>query len=291
MGGIDVIDPRYRVLFDRAVQVLGDDHRVRAVAAGGSVGAGTADRWSDLDLIVVTEPDHHEEFIGDWPGWLGRITPTVFARTPIAPYILNTVTSDGLTLDFAIRSGEVPVSRPSAGYPVGLSSARFSDIRDALDYAVAEQLRGLAGPFISLIQRGEHLKHLTGVPHVLGLLCTVFLAETGAPPPGKIWNQAYTDEQRAAVAALPAVRATRDDLIAFGLGTASLIVDRARPLFRQRELDWPAGLARVAAARLRDELGIETGGWLNLCSSRIRRKTWSRFSPASALDAGGTTPA
>jgi hypothetical protein len=82
MGGIDVIDPRYRVLFDRAVQVLGDDHRVRAVAAGGSVGAGTADRWSDLDLIVVTEPDHHDEFIGDWPGWLGRITPTVFARTP-----------------------------------------------------------------------------------------------------------------------------------------------------------------------------------------------------------------
>ena len=35
------------------------------------------------------------------------------------------------------------------------------------------------GPFISLLEREEHLRHLTGVPHLLGLLTTVFLAETG----------------------------------------------------------------------------------------------------------------
>ncbi len=263
MGGIDVIDPRYRGLFERASQVLGDDRRVRSVAADGSVGAGTADRWSDLDLSIVTEPDRHGEFISDWPNWLERITPTVFARTPIAPFIINTVTDEGLTLDLVVWSGEVPARRPPTGYPVGFSSTRFGNVRDALEYAVAEQLRGLAGPFISLIQRGEHLRHLTGVPHVLGLLTTVFLAETGEAPPAKLWNQAYTEEQRAAVAALPAVRATRDDLIAFGLAVASLIVERARPLFRQHDLDWPARLAGVAAARLRDELGIETAGWLN----------------------------
>jgi hypothetical protein len=145
---------------------------------------------------------------------------------------------------------------------VGFASTRFDNIRHALEYAVAEQLRGLASPFTSLIQRGEHLRHLTGVPHVLGLLTTVFLAETGEAPPAKVWNQTYTEEQRQAVAALPAVRATRDDLIAFGLATANLIVDRARPLFRQHDLDWPADLARVAAARIRDKLGIETTGWL-----------------------------
>src|SRR5580658_6549055 len=111
MGGIDVIDPRYRVLFERVNQVLGADHRVRSVVVGGSAGAGTADQWSDLDLIVVTEPDYHDEFISDWPSWLGRITRTVFARTPIARYIINTITSEGLTLDFVIRSGEIPAFR------------------------------------------------------------------------------------------------------------------------------------------------------------------------------------
>lgn len=263
MGGIDVIDPRYRVLFERVNEVLSGDHRVRSVTVGGSVGAGTADQWSDLDLAIVTEPDHHDEFISDWPNWLERITPTVFARTPIAPFIINTITDDGLTLDLAIWSGEIPAPRPRTGYPVGFSPTRFGNIRDALEYAVAEQLRGLAGPFISLIHRGEHLRHLTGVPHLLGLLTTVFLAETGEVPPVKVWNDTYTEEQRDAVAALPAVRATRDDLIAFALATANLVVDRARPLFQQHDLDWPAGLARVAAARIRDELGIETSDWLN----------------------------
>jgi len=62
---------------------------------------------------------------------------------------------------------------------------------------------------------------------------------------------------------LPAVRATHDDLIAFDLAVANLVIDRARPLFQQHDLDWPTGLARVAAARIRDELGIETSGWLN----------------------------
>jgi hypothetical protein len=185
------------------------------------------------------------------------------AAAPIASFIINTVTDEGLTLDLVIRSGEARDSRPRTGYPVGFSSARFDDVRDALEYAVAEQLRGLAGPFISLIKRGEHLRHLTGVPHVLGLLTTVFLAETGEAPPAKIWNQAYTAEQREAVAALPAVRAARDDLIAFDLAVASLIVARARPLFHQHDLDWPADLARVAATRVRDHLGIETAHWLN----------------------------
>jgi hypothetical protein len=263
MGGIDVIDPRYRVLFERANEVLSADHRVRSVIPSGSVGAGTADQWSDLDLAVITEPDHHDEFISDWPNWLERITPTVFARTPIAPFIINTVTDEGLTLDFVIWSGETPAPRPRTGYPVGFSSTRFGNVRDALEYAVAEQLRGLAGPFISLIHRGEHLRHLTGVPHVLGLLTTVFLAETGEVPPAKVWNRTYTEEQRGAVAALPAVRATHDDLIAFDLAVANLIVDRARPLFQQHDLDWPTDLARVAAARIRDELGIETSDWLN----------------------------
>lgn len=264
MGGIEAIDPRYGPLLERAREVLGEDDRVWSVSAGGSVGAGTADRWSDLDLTIVTDPEHHDDFIREWPLWVRRITPTVFARTPIAPFIVNTVTDDGLTVDFAIWSGQAPGFRPATGYAVGMiSAARFGDIRDALEYAVAEQLRGLAGPFITLIRRGEHLRHLTGVPHVLGLLTTVFLAETGQAPPAKLWNLAYTGEQLGAVAALPSVRATADDLTAFGLGVAKLIVERGRPLFPHHDLVWPTGLARVAAVRIHDNLGIDTTDWLN----------------------------
>lgn len=264
MGGIEVIDGRFASLWARARDVLGGDARVRSLEIGGSVGAGTADAWSDLDLVVVAEPEHHDDLVASWPEWVSRITPTVFARTPIAPFVINTVTADGLTLDFSVWSGEAPVFPPATTYTVGmLSGQRFADIGAALDYAVGEQLRGLAGPFVSLVQREEHLKHLTGVPHLLGLLTTVFLAETGAPPPAKHWNATFTEEQRAAVAALPAVGADRERITAFGLALAELVLTRARPLFERYELRWPADLATVTAERLRATLGIDAAAWLH----------------------------
>jgi hypothetical protein len=263
-SGLDAVDPRYRRLHDRAQEVLGADPRVLDVRLTGSVGAGTADRWSDLDLQVITEPEHHDDVVATWPTWLAAITPTVFARTPLAPFIVNAVTDEGLTLDVAVYAGSPPPEfRPPVDFAVGmLSGQRFTDVGAALEYAVEEQLRGLAGPFVSLLQRDEHVRHLTGVPHLLGLLTTVFLAESGAPPPGKHWNRTFTEEQLAAVAALPPLRATRHDITAFGLGLAELLVTRARPLYDRYGLTWPAPLAAVTAKRLHDVLGIDTGDWL-----------------------------
>ena len=265
MGGLEDLDPRYGPLYERVRTVLDDDERVRAVAVSGSVAAGTADRWSDLDLQVLAHPDRYDELLADWPRWLAEITPTVFARTPIAPFVINAVTDDGLTLDVAIYAGEAPRFPPPTGeYTVGmLAGQRFADVADAMEYAVAEQLRGLAGPFISLLQRDEHVRHLTGVPHLLSLLTTVFLAETGAAPPAKHWNRTFTEEQRAAVGDLPPVGATREHLMAFGLGLAELLVTRARPLYVTHGRTWPAALADVAARRLRDVLGVDATAWLH----------------------------
>lgn len=263
MSGFDVVDSRYLELYERACSALGSDPRVERVEVSGSIAAGDADRWSDLDLAVLVGEESLESFLTEWPTWLSAITPTVFARTPIAPNIVNTVTDEGLTLDIVVRSAERRPAPPRGGYGVGmLSSLRFDRIGDALDYAVAEQLRGLAGPFISLVRREEHLRHLTGVPHILGLLTTVFLAESGASPPGKRWNQTFTAEQQAAVAALPAVGATRDAIVAFGIEVARLVVSRARPLYPRYGLEWPSPLAAVAAKRVADGLDIDLSEWL-----------------------------
>ena len=231
----------------------------------GSVARGTADQWSDLDVTITTTPEGFDSFLNDWMDSVAKVTPTVFARRPIAPFIINTLTTEGLTLDMAVYPGEAPPEYTGPDrYTVGLLSARpFDDLGDALEYAVEEQLRGLAGPFISLIQRGEHLRHLAGVPHLLGLLTTVFLAETGSPPPAKRWNQAFTTEQRDTVAALPAVSATREGLLSFGLAAAELVVTRARPMYARYDRRWPHDLTEVTAARLEMELGVEVRSWLH----------------------------
>jgi hypothetical protein len=264
VGRFDAVDARYALLYERALEVLGGDDRVASVGVGGSIGRGTADRWSDLDLEVVVHGAHHSAFVAEWPTWLAAITPTVFARTPIAPFIVNAVTDDGLTLDVAVYADERPAFAPDGApsYVVGMLTRQpFASLADALEYAVVEQMRCMTGPFISFVQRDEHLRHLAGVPHLLGLLTTVFLAETGARPPGKRWNDTFTEEQRAAVAALPPVGATRDALVAFGLGIAELLLTRARPLYRGYALEWPKDLAAVTAARVDACLEIDVHGW------------------------------
>ena len=263
MGGLEVVDGRYRDLYQRARTVLEADPRVVAVELSGSVGDGSADQWSDLDLKVITDPDGHEEFLAEWRQWLALITPTVFARRPIAPFIVNSLTPEGLTLDIAVYAGGAPPYVPSQRYVVGMLASRpFDSVGEALGYAVEEQLRGMAGPFISLVKRDEHLRHLTGAAHLVGLLTVVFLAETGAPPPAKHWNRTFTDEQRAAAAGIPPLSATRDGVIAFGLGVAELVVTRARPLYPRYGLEWPERLASVVARRVHHELDIDIGGWL-----------------------------
>ena len=263
MGGLEVVDGRYRDLYERARTVLNADQRVIAIELSGSVGDGSADQWSDLDLRVITDPIGHDEFLAEWRLWLGRITPTVFARRPIAPFIINTLTPEGLTLDIAVYAGSAPAYVPSQRYVAGMLSSRpFDSVGEALGYAVEEQLRGMAGPFISLVKRDEHLRHLTGAAHLVGLLTVVFLAETGAPPPAKQWNLTFTEEQRAAAATIPPLSATREGVTAFGLGVAEMVVSRARPLYPRYGLEWPAELAQVVARRIRHELGIDVGDWL-----------------------------
>jgi predicted nucleotidyltransferase len=263
MGGLDAVDDRLRRLWERTNLVLGADPRVRGVELSGSIASETADEWSDLDVAIVTEPEHQDAFLAEWPQWLAEITPTVFARTPIAPFVINTVTDEGLTFDLAVWPGQAPLPfAPPPQYTVGmLAGQRFDDVGRALAYAVEEQLRGMAGPFISLLKREEHLKHLTGVPHLLGLLTTVFLAETGAPPPGKHWNRTFTDEQREAVAALPPAAATEEAIVAFGMGVAELVLTRARPLYDRYGLTWPSALAEVASERVRVQTGIDVSDW------------------------------
>jgi predicted nucleotidyltransferase len=66
VDGFEVVDPRYRGLYERAAAVLGRDPRVLRIEPGGSIAQGTADRWSDLDLTVVAHVDAHAALLDEW---------------------------------------------------------------------------------------------------------------------------------------------------------------------------------------------------------------------------------
>lgn len=263
MGRREVIDPRYETLYERALEVLGADERVVRVEIHGSVANGTADEWSDLDLKVIVNDLAVTPFLAEWRDWMGRITPTVLLDRPLAPFIINAVTADGLTFDVSVWAESAPEWIPPDGFAVGMmSSRRFTDYPAAVQYAVQERLRCLAGPGVRFLKRGDHLGHLSGLGHTIGLLTTVLLAETGVVPDDPRHPERYlTDEQRAVIAALPPVTASYDALLAFELALAEHTLTRARPLFDRFGLAWPTALEAVAAANVERHLGV-TVDWL-----------------------------
>jgi hypothetical protein len=103
-------------------------------------------------------------------------------------------------------------TRPTWRYTVGkLSTARFADVADAL--STPSLSRSVVSPARS--SRSSSVASTSApscVPHLLGLLTTVYCAETGARPP---------------------VGATREGVVGFGLAVAEQVVTRARPLFER----------------------------------------------------------
>ncbi|MDX1932445.1 MAG: nucleotidyltransferase domain-containing protein [Capsulimonadales bacterium] len=73
-------------LLTRMVGFLRDDRRVAAVWLWGSLGRGTGDDWSDLDLWVVTDDPPFDAIREDFAGFIAPFSPLfVLEQTPNGP--------------------------------------------------------------------------------------------------------------------------------------------------------------------------------------------------------------
>jgi predicted nucleotidyltransferase len=104
-------------VLDRAVQLLSDDDRVEAVVLTGSLGRGTGDRWSDIDLAaVITAGADSATFAAAWEGLAYQEWPVAhhyaveFGSTLVRGFLLR----DALLLDMAFT----PVDEFAAWAPV-----------------------------------------------------------------------------------------------------------------------------------------------------------------------------
>jgi predicted nucleotidyltransferase len=89
----------------RAVALLSDDQRVKAVILTGSLGRGQGDRWSDIDLqAVIADEGDLAAVTADWEAIAYREWPVVhhyateFGTTKVRGFLLR----DGLLLDLGL---------------------------------------------------------------------------------------------------------------------------------------------------------------------------------------------
>jgi hypothetical protein len=269
--GLAELPAAYGPLFDRAVEVLGADERVRAIWVAGALGRGGADAASDLDFIIAVRDEDFEVFAAGWRGWLAAISPTLVARglpgRPGSFYALtptcerfDVVTERASELGSAQGGARLPVldrdgvhARLPAPAPGRPDAARVG-------YLVEECLRQAAN-FPTVTVRDDWLLGVVAVQEVHLMLYQLFVESNQPLPPmgPKQWSAKLTPEQRAALAGLPVPQPRPESVLPARQAALRVFIEQARPIAERCGAAWPAELEAAVRDFLRRELDLPLG--------------------------------
>lgn len=243
---------------------------VVAAWVGGSLARDTADDWSDIDLHLLVESS--EEFGGRVVEWFRRALPTVLAdEIPGVPGGFLFVTPEWIHVDVIVHGGEdfaqdehparVLLDRGGRMHDVPASPAEmWGD-----PYLPADQVRlylYFMGVTVTVVHRGEWLALAQGAAGFRdSLLIPLMLAENGVRKTdgAKRLNRYLTDEQVAALQAIPPVGSDPERLIEAHTAIAREYLTRARRLAALLDEPWPTELEEASLRLWRTELGIDVG--------------------------------
>jgi len=254
-------------LIDRIATAVEPDQRIRALFLAGSLGSGTADRFSDVDLLAIAARESHEPLAEAWRELLGRIVPVVyFNRLPAPVPILNAISSGWLRCDLLIadRSELARRSRDSLRVLIDRDQL-YAELtaqlppqpsRERVTFLIQEFIRVL-GLMPVAIGRGEYVLGVIGGgllrQHLLSLLL-----ET-APKRGGMLRLSgqISDADLTMLRELPIAAPTRQSVIDANLACAREFLPRAKQLAKTLGIPWPEEFEAATARHLQQELEIE----------------------------------
>ena len=243
---------RLEAFVEHATAVLREDARIAAAWLAGSMAAGTADAYSDVDLRVAIEDSGFDAFVADWHSLPERLAPTVMKRRigpPESPIVIA-ITPEWLRFDVAI-------ARASA--PARLSFRVLFDRRERGPEAQpteqpdpAARLPGLVEEFIRVlgllrVVHGRHEQVLAahGAELLRWSLVELFLIENRALRGGMLHlNQFLTAEQRGLLETLPTGPFASQGAL------ARIFLPRARQLMAAHGQPYPDEFERATLAYL-----------------------------------------
>jgi hypothetical protein len=266
-----------RVL-DRAERTFETDERVRALFLAGSRATGRADRFSDLDLLVVIADETFEAFCEEWQSWVGELAPTVAAkpRSFERGFLVNATTPSCARVDVFVRGVARVTSAPGWEKPAVVFdrdeiAQMLPDPR--LPAAVEHHAAWLSELIYTFIRTLSILPMLLARRELVRLtqhaqlmkqdLLELLLFENGDPPCRRPGGWAWVDLSErlpatdlAVVADLPAVAATCGSVVDGHLAVASKFLPRARSAAARVGEPFPSEFEQAALAFLKRELGV-----------------------------------
>jgi len=270
----------YSRLFTRLLRVVEPDERVLALWLSGSLGRGTADRGSDLDVVVSVADESFDDFCAGWRGWLATVTPTIIAREiPGLPGSFSSVTRGCERLDMVVeRATHVDVGptdtrllvldrmgldgrgitpgRARPAEPTSVGDGRGPD-RARMADLVEEFFRQQAIFPAAVVARDDWLLGVVAVVSTQRLLYDL-LVEANQPLPVmgvKQWSSRLTGTQRRLLEALPVPDPRPDDVITAMLAVRRAMLTAGRDTADRHGVTWPTRADEAVAAYFAQELG------------------------------------
>jgi hypothetical protein len=240
-----------QVLITRIVASLEPDPRVRALFLSGSFGRGTADAYSDVDLLAVTPAEAHEAMAADWRGVMEAIAPIVhWNRLPHA-LVLNAITDTWLRCDIQIVGPDNLGGRAQDRLKVLIDrDGIFGALPTTLPHQGVDpgRMRAMITEFIRVLGllpvadgRGEYEVGVFGSSLLRRMLTDLLVAEMDVGDTGGALHlsRVLNAERMALLLALPVARPNRTSVIEANLATARLFMPRAKELAAKLGIEWP----------------------------------------------------
>ncbi|SFE28928.1 nucleotidyltransferase domain-containing protein [Roseivivax sediminis] len=242
-----------------------------ALFLAGSLGRGTEDAFSDIDVVALAEPDRHEALAARWISALEDRDHVVYRRQAKSGQglLVNAITGNWVRVDlhvlpralFARRAKDTvtPLIDPEdihGALPDSLPPARPDP----------ERVKGIVTEFIRMmglmpvaLGRDERVTLVTSVELLRGLLRDLYIEQSAAPDKGGMLHlsKLITPAQMAVLESMPHPGPDRTALIDAHLRIADAFLPEARRLAARLEIDWPDEFEAATAAHIHRETGVE----------------------------------
>jgi predicted nucleotidyltransferase len=260
-------------LIDAVASALADDQTIRALFLAGSYGRGTADEWSDVDLIAVVTPEDQAALAAKWRAVLHSITPIVFwNELNRGGLIINAISAEWLRCDLSIAAPDNFGRRAkNTVKPLIDRDGLYDTLPDRLPpkepdarvvhYLIHEFIR-ILGLLPVVAGRGEDVTMAQGLGMMRDHLITLLMQGVTEPDPGgvlhmsKLLSQEQIDVLDFVCFPAPS---NRDELIGANIRMARMFFPAARYWAKRLDIAWPSEFEEATRRRLEATLGHEVG--------------------------------
>jgi hypothetical protein len=254
-------------LIARVTSALEPDERVRALFLSGSFGRGTADQWSDVDFIALVPRERQEGFEADWRGTLEAIMPLVhYQHLPFKP-VLHAISEDWVRCDLTFLAPD---------QTRGMTQDRHQPLidRDGIHQSLPPTLpppqidrrmvEGTVNEFIrvlglSAVAVGRNEIELIGLGTGMmrRMLTDLLVMEMNHADTGGILHltRLLDAERMALMETIPVPERSIQSALDSQFALARAFLPRAKALYGQLGLEWPARFETATHANLEKHLG------------------------------------